>query len=271
MRIYVSVDLEGIYRVDRYDTHENRSKEYRFWKKHVGQLMFEEVYALYEGLILKGASEVVVFDSHGGGDTILNLPRNYSKLTLARRVETHNELFPLMNLQVDGIILWGYHVKAGSKRGKLNHTASRRVKNVKINNREVGEVYLHGLYAFNKRIPLIAVSGDNGVGLEVKEDIGNIPFFNANIGTGLSRKNYLRSIKEFVLALPLDEVLKINQSLNWPAQTTLEVSYKNFLTNIARWILRKQFKHSRLKGLSSCIYEKGSFVQQWDQFNGFSS
>jgi hypothetical protein len=81
---------------------------------------------------------------------------------------------------------------------------------------------------------------------------------------------YLNSIKNFILSLNFHDVLKINQILVWPVDTTMEVSYKNAFINIGRWLLRKQFKYARLKDPLSCIYDKGSFLEQWNQYNGFA-
>lgn len=269
MRIYISVDLEGIHGVDRYDSHENGNDEYQSWKKYVGQLMYDEVKAVFQALLLKGITAAVVFDSHSGDDTTLCMEQNFYKLTHVRRCRDNNVQFPSFDSSVDGIILWGYHVKAGSKTGKLEHTSSRRVKYIKINGKEVGEAYLHGLYAFNKGVPLVAVSGDSGLEKEVNKDIGNTPFFNSDAGNKMSRKEYLNSIREFILNLRFGEVLKNSQKLDWPTITTLEVCYKSAFANLGRWILRKQFKHSKLNGLSGTTYDQGSFVEQWNLYNGF--
>jgi D-amino peptidase len=263
--------LEGIRGVDRYDSHEVKKVDYQKWKQHVGQLMFEEVHAVYEGLVSTGATEVIVFDSHSGDDTTLHFPQDLPKLTHVKRSNANRVQFPSFDSSIDGIILWGYHVKAGSMNGKLSHTNSRRVKHIKINNREVGEVYLHGLYAFCNGVPLIAVSGDDGLRDEVESDIGTIAFFNSEPGNNLQRKEYLDSIRKFILNLNFPEVLKINQALVWPTDTTMEVSYKHAFINIGRWLLRKQFKYTGLKDLFTCIYDKGSFLEQWNHYNGFCS
>jgi len=108
-----------------------------------------------------------------------------------------------------------------------------------------------------------------GLGKEVKKDVGNIPFFNSDLGNNLSRKKYLNSIREFILNLSFDEVLKVNQKLDWPTITTLEVSYKSAFINYGRWILRKQFKYSKLRGSSGSIYDQGSFIRQWNLYSRF--
>jgi D-aminopeptidase len=233
--------------------------------------MFDEVCAVYEGLVSNGATEVIVFDSHSGDDTTLRISYDPPKIRYVSRSISNREQFPSFDSSSDGIILWGYHVKAGSKTGKLEHTNSRRVKHIKINDMEVGEVYLHGLYAFYKNVPLLAASGDGALNCEVKKDVGNIPFFNSDQGENLTRREYLHSIKKFVSTLNFSEIFEFNRTLTWPTETSMEVSYKNAFANMVRWILRKQFRYARLKDPYTCIYDKGSFLQQWNQYNGFSS
>lgn len=267
MKIYVSVDLEGIHQIDRFDNRDNKNPDYQLWKKQVSKLMYEEVFALYRGIAQKGVSNVIIFDSHSCGDT-LHVSHDLPGLTQVKRSSNNKLFFPSFDSTFDGIVLWGYHVKAGSKNGKLGHTNSRRIKKVKVNEKEVGEVYLHSLYASNWRVPLLAVSGDTGLENEVKKDIGDIPFFNTDLGDKLSREKYLAAIQEFIFNLDVEEVLKLNHALDWPLSTTLTVTYKKSYVNLGRWLLKKQFKHSKLKGLSSCECNRGSFSEQWDQFCG---
>jgi D-amino peptidase len=132
MKIYLSVDLEGIHGVDRYDRHELKKPEYWEWKRKVGELMREEVEALYHGLQARGIEQVYVLDSHGHENT-LKLTDKSQSLIQVRRDPSHNTNFPFLDGTFVGIILWGYHVKAGSAEGKLAHTASRRIQYIKIN------------------------------------------------------------------------------------------------------------------------------------------
>lgn len=267
--MYISVDLEGIYGVDRFDEFDYDNPDYQSWKKQAGKITGEEVLALYQGLVQRGFSQVVAFDGHGNGDT-LSLPPKYFNLTQARCPGSDKVCFPGMDSSFAGVILWGYHVKAGSKNGKLGHTHSRKnVKNIKVNGREVGEVYLSALFAACRGVPLIAVSGDQGLKIEVENDIGNVPFFNSDSGAGLPRGEYLSSIRDFIINLDFEAALALNNNLVWPSKTTLQVTYKKPSVNLGRWLLRKQFKYADLKGISSSIYKKGSFARQWNRYCGF--
>jgi D-amino peptidase len=268
MKIYISIDLEGLHGVTQYDDHKVNDPEYRKWKKQVSQLMKEEVLALYRGFQAKGNFDLTVFDSHGHQNT-LSLSENLDGLKQVRRSDYPHQNFPGLDDTFDGIILWGYHVKAGDMRGKLRHTTSRRIQYISVNSKEVGEVFLHSLYATMKGLPILAVSGDSGLENEVKQDIGEIPFFNSEIGDQLSRELYLESIEKFILDLDIKKNISINKNISWPQKTRIEIKYNNPLVNLARLILRQQYHYAKLKGLSSCVYQKVDFIEQWDQFCGY--
>lgn len=93
MKIYLSVDLEGLHGVNRYDDHKVHDPEYQEWKKQVGELMQDEVLALYRGFQAKGDFELTVFDSHGHQNT-LNLPDRLDGLTQVRRTDYPGHNFP---------------------------------------------------------------------------------------------------------------------------------------------------------------------------------
>lgn len=268
MKIYISVDLEGLHGVDRYDDHRVNDPEYQEWKQRVSQLMQDEVLALYRGFRTKGDFGLTVFDSHGHQDT-LNLPDGFDGLRQVRRTDYPRHNIPGLDDTYSGMILWGYHAKAGDAAGKLRHTTSRRIQYISMNDKEVGEVYLHTLYAARLRIPLLAVSGDSGLQTEVQQDLGDVAFFNSELGDQLSREDYLVSIEDFIQNLNIHESRLIYQKFPWPKNTRIEIKYKNPLVNLARLILRQQYHHAELKGLSACVYQKGDFREQWDQFCGY--
>ena len=68
MRLYISVDLEGIHGVDRYDDPKHGVAEYRRWKRRVGHLMAGEIKALFLGMVQNSVKEAFVFDCHSGND-----------------------------------------------------------------------------------------------------------------------------------------------------------------------------------------------------------
>lgn len=267
MRIYISVDLEGIHGIDRYDDYDFKDPDYRAWKKYAGEQMLEEVSVVCDALVKKGTEDILVFESHGGGDT-LHIPKNLPNVTQVHLTNDADGALPGLTSDCDGILLWGYHVKSGSINGKLAHTSSRRIKRIKINSRAVGEAYLHGLYAASFQVPLLAVSGDYALQNEISADIGAIPFFNSNTGSVMKRADYLDAIRSFIDNLDLDAIQSVNDTLNWPESTVLEIEYRSGPVNVLRYFLRKQYRFARLKGPSTCVYTKGAFVDQWNRYNG---
>lgn len=264
MKIYISIDIEGIYGYDGIQKNPSEKIECYKQKSFHSNLMKNEIISLSEGLKLNDVKQIMVIDSHSTGKT-LKLPNNSNVIRQVKR-DNHSGTFPKLNKSYAGIILWGYHVKSGSKSGKWPHTFSYRVKSVKLNGTEVGEVYLYALYAHNLGAPLIAVSGDLGLKKEVRKDIGEIPFFCSDVGSQMSKDEYLLEIKKFTKRLNIKDIVRKSKQINWPNKTQLEVTYKNPLVSIARWILKRQYRHSKITRKWSCIYSQGNFNKQLDNY-----
>ncbi len=220
MRIYISADLEGVHGMERWDNHDIKNPEYQDWKQRVSKLMHDEIMALYRGFLQKGAVESYVLDSHGFSST-LQIEDSHSQLTQVRRDQDNYVHFPRLDDSFSGIIFWGYHVKSGSTDGRLAHTASRRIKQVRVNGQEVGEVYVHAYYTSFYSVPVIAASGDSGLQKEISRDVGDIPFFNSDIGDQLPRDIYLQTISDFAENLDIDHAIKLNNSFTWPESSRI--------------------------------------------------
>lgn len=82
----------------------------------------------------------------------------------------------------DGLILLGYHAKAGTQRAILAHTSSHSWKNCWINGRTVGEVALDGGRAGEHGVPVIMVSGDDKLCSEAKGLMDHLVTVEVKIG-----------------------------------------------------------------------------------------
>lgn len=111
--------------------------------------------ALFEG----GAAQVVVWDNHGDGANLIFAhldPRCEIVLGtgFARR-------FPELDHTYSGVLLLGYHPKAGTPQGVLAHTyCSAAYKCIRVNGVEVGEIALDAAVAGELNVPLICVASD---------------------------------------------------------------------------------------------------------------
>jgi D-amino peptidase len=171
MRVYISVDMEGISGVvheDQTDPIEPRhAGEYNRFRR----LMTNEANAAITGALDAGATSVLVNDSHW-------LMRNL----LAEELHPAAELLsggPKLLSMVEGIdagfdaaMFIGYHARAGTARAIIDHTYTSRVYEVRINGQPVGELALNAAIAGLHGVPVALVSGDQAIASEARLLLG---------------------------------------------------------------------------------------------------
>ncbi|KXG43585.1 M55 family metallopeptidase [Tepidibacillus infernus] len=170
MKIYISVDMEGISGVAT-NMQLKKNDEYHRFRK----LMTQDVNAAIEGAFQGGATEVVVADGHGNMSNILieDLdPR-------ARLISGNNRVMCQMegiDDSFDGVFFVGYHGReGGSERSVISHTlAGVAVNEMRINGKVVGESELNAGVAGFYKVPVLLVTGDDIVTSEVKDTLPNV-------------------------------------------------------------------------------------------------
>ena len=174
MRVYISVDMEGVAGV----VHESQTDptdpahaaEYGRFRR----LMTAEANAAIEGALAAGASKIVVNDSHW-----------FMRNLLAEELHQAAELLsgdPKPRSMMEGIddaggfdaaLFIGYHARAGTRHAVLDHTYADRVHEVRLNGRPVGELGINAALAGVSRVPVALVSGDSSVAAEAKALLGD--------------------------------------------------------------------------------------------------
>ena len=171
MRVYISVDMEGVagvvheHQTDPVDT--RRAGEYA----RSCRLMTAEANAAVAGALAAGATTVCVNDSHW-------LMRNLVADELDERAELISG-GPKALSMVEGIdggfeaaMFIGYHGRAGTRASVIDHTYTDRVHEVRVNGQPVGELGLNAGIAGAFGVPVVLVSGDHTLAAEAKEILG---------------------------------------------------------------------------------------------------
>ena len=171
MRVYISVDMEGIAGV----VHESQTDptdpacatEYARFRR----LMTAEANAAVEGAVAAGATRVLVNDSHW-----------FMRNLLAEELHQAAELVagdPKPRSMVQGIdggfdaaLFIGYHARAGTARAILDHTYADRIYDVRLNGKPVGELGINAALAGVHGVPVALVSGDSALAAEAKDLLG---------------------------------------------------------------------------------------------------
>jgi D-amino peptidase len=173
MRVYISVDMEGVAGVvheEQTDPNEPRhSGEYNRFRR----LMTNEANAAIAGALEAGATSVLVNDSHW-------LMRNL----LAEELNPAAELLsggPKRLSMVEGIdagfdaaMFIGYHARAGTRNATIDHTYTSRVYEARIDGQPVGELALNAAMAGLHGVPVALVSGDQALAAEAKALLGPV-------------------------------------------------------------------------------------------------
>jgi len=168
VKIYISVDMEGIWGVVHGNQCSPESSEYQIARKW----MAEDVNAVIQGLFEAGATEVVVNDSHGS-------MRNIIAHELDRRAQlVSGSPKPLSMMEgidssFQGCIFVGYHGRAGSAPAILDHTISgAAIYSIKINGIEMPELGINAAIAGYYKVPVIMLTGDTLTCDQAREILG---------------------------------------------------------------------------------------------------
>lgn len=171
MRIYISADIEGIAGVVSREHTTPAGFEYdnaRLW-------MTDSVAAAARAAQEAGATEVVVSDSHGNGQSLLidRLPEGVQVVRSWPR-----PLSMMQGVEVgpyDGALFIGYHAGATNPDGVLAHTfSSAAYRDVRVNGVSVPEAGINAAIAGHFGVPVLLVSGDDTCIAETQGFLPNI-------------------------------------------------------------------------------------------------
>jgi D-amino peptidase len=179
MKVFISVDIEGIGCVVRSEHSSPQGREFQWARKR----MTEEVNAATAGAFAAGASEVVVADSHNVG---LNLLADELDPRVRLVMGSPRPLSMMEGVQLgfDAVFLVGYHAMAGTADGVIVHTYTGRIASVKLNGTPVGEIGISAALAGHYGAPVALVTGDDKAVREARELLGDVETVEVKKGLG---------------------------------------------------------------------------------------
>ena len=169
VKLFISVDLEGIGGVGSPLMTSSGGKDYGTSRRYLTEEVNSVVAAIFEHV---PSADILVNDSHGDHQNVLHGE-------LDPRVSyIQGSIKPLGMVQgldssFDGAIFLGYHAKAGDPDGFLAHTGSGSVKGLWLNDVEVGEGGMNAAFAGSLGVPVILVSGDSAAAAELGQLLGS--------------------------------------------------------------------------------------------------
>ncbi|HEY6947064.1 MAG TPA: M55 family metallopeptidase [Candidatus Acidoferrum sp.] len=170
LKIYISVDMEGVAGVVTADQLGPGGFEYERFR----HFMTNETLAAVTAANQSGATEIVVSDSHGNGESLLidEFPKN---VRIVRSWPRHGGMMAGLDSSFDAALFIGYHASTTNMRGVRAHTfSSAHLTRVSLNGNAVTEGEFNAAFAGALGVPVIFASGDDAAMEELKSRLGNI-------------------------------------------------------------------------------------------------
>jgi D-amino peptidase len=172
LKVYISADMEGITGVASADQLGPASFEYA----QARQWMTADVLAAIQGAREAGATEFVISDSHGNGQSLLidRFP-NDIPITVVRSFPRPLGMMEGLDSTFAAAIFIGYHASTSSLTGVRAHTiSSALLTRIAINGTSMSEAGINAAIAAQFGVPVVMISGDDQIVAETKQRLGPI-------------------------------------------------------------------------------------------------
>jgi D-amino peptidase len=229
MKIYISVDIEGVAGSTHWDEIEKSHRDYPEFREQ----MTREAVAAIEGAEAAGATDIWVKDAHETGRNLIisMLPAN---VRLIRSWAGH----PFCMIQelddsFDAIAMIGYHARAGSEANALAHTLSLKAARIALNGTPASEFLIHALAGATVGVPTVFVSGDEGLMEEVRTTNPHIATCGVKQGVGQSTISMTASAAVTAIREGVSQALNGDVKralLEVPKSCSLEITYNDPVT-----------------------------------------
>ena len=172
LKVYISADMEGITGVASVDPLSPASFEYN----QARQWMTAEVLAAIQGAREAGATEFVVSDSHGNGESLLidRFPADVP-ITIVRSFPRPLGMMEGIDSTFGAVIFIGYHAATTSTTGVRAHTmSSALLTRIALNGVAQSEAGINAAIAAQYGVPVVMITGDDAIVTETKQRLGNL-------------------------------------------------------------------------------------------------
>lgn len=180
MKVYISVDIEGVTGVTAWDETELNHPDH----KAAALQMTREAVAACEGAIAAGADEIIVKDAHATARN-MDIHAFPEQVKLCRGwTNTPESMVAGIDETFDAAIFIGYHSGAGFDGNPLSHTMNQQNNYVRINGRQAAEFDMNAYVAAYYGVPVVFLSGDEELCAHAKELIPELETVGVKSGEG---------------------------------------------------------------------------------------
>lgn len=168
MKIYISVDMEGLAGISMWNEVAPRQSKESF------DILYEHLRALLQGLFESGKVDyVLISDSHAAGDNVYyRITEEFENVEIAHGPLRKDFMMIGLDKTFDRVVFLGYHAGVGSRYGIMDHTYSSSViHDLWINGQRMNEAIINAAFAGYHGVPIALIIGDNILQKELKESL----------------------------------------------------------------------------------------------------
>lgn len=172
LKVYISADMEGVTGVASADQLSPSGFEYQ----QAREWMTNEVLAAMQGAREAGATEFVVSDSHGNGESLLidKFPSDVP-VRIVRSFPRPLGMMEGIDSSFAAVMFIGYHASTSSTIGVRAHTqSSALLTRIALNGTSMSEAGINAAIAAQYGVPVVMITGDDAIVDETRRRLGPI-------------------------------------------------------------------------------------------------
>jgi D-amino peptidase len=255
LKVFISVDMEGISGVINWEDVNRDGKDYNLFRK----LMTEEANAAIEGALEAGATDILVRDSHGSARNILPDLLHPDAILLRDWSGGPLSMMEGIDKTYDAVIFIGYHAREGTPDAVLKHTMTGTI-DVFINGTNMPEAGINGAIAGYYGVPVVLVVGDTAIVQQCRDIFGEVEGVAVKEGIGRAAKmlhpNKTRQLIKQKTREALSNLDKF-KPLKLQTPVTMEIQFKDEVdAHRASW-----FPSAKMTGERTVSYTHEDFME----------
>ena len=173
MKLYISLDMEGVGGTITWTQEQKERSIVRQYMRHQMEWVLQ---GIKESEANAGIEEIVVADSHSGGDSLLyEFTAMDERLHLITGSPRSQYMMPDFDSEYDLVFLVGYHSGIGAFHGVMDHTYTGAFHRIAVQGKPMSEALMNAAYAGYHSVPVGLVIGDAALGQELLQP-GSMPW-----------------------------------------------------------------------------------------------
>lgn len=183
LKVFISIDMEGVTGVANWEDVSRDGKDYGLFR----EIMTLEANAAVEGAAAAGAQEIWVRDSHGSGRNLLPQMLDRRAILIRDWSGGPKSMMEGIDESFDAAIFVGYHAKAGTPDSLLEHTSSGTVTDFSVNGVSMPEAGYNALIAGHYGVPVVFAAGDRTLCEQITTLLGDVETVAVKHGIGAAQ------------------------------------------------------------------------------------